>query len=105
MRRFNEQFARVPKSAHVAHRPLRPDENLASVFTWQETRQLTRNLVLHDKNKRYIIEDTPQSRAACGKRCLVSEDVTGHVRIAHNGSALAYRVFDKSPRASSRPRW
>jgi hypothetical protein len=32
---------------HDAHRPVHPNEDLAQIFTWQEKRTMTRNLVVH----------------------------------------------------------
>jgi len=53
---YNERFAREPQSPHDAHRPVRDDEDLALLFTWQEERKLTRNLTLHYKRVVYLVE-------------------------------------------------
>jgi hypothetical protein len=49
MEDYNRRFGRAPKSAHDAHRQLRGDEDLSRIFTWQEERTMSRNLVVHFK--------------------------------------------------------
>jgi transposase len=98
MQEFNRRFARVPKNQHNAHRVLMNHENLDMIFAWQEKRKLTRNLVLHYKNKRYLIEPTMESRAFAGKQCIVYEWENGRVEIECQGTSLPYTVLDKNPR-------
>jgi len=33
---YNQRFGRTPKNGHDAHRPLRNDEDLSHIFSWQE---------------------------------------------------------------------
>jgi hypothetical protein len=35
---YNRRFGRPPRNAHDAHRPLRGDEDLRRIFSWQEER-------------------------------------------------------------------
>src|ERR1700747_1086050 len=49
MEDYNRRFGRTPKNSHDAHRPLRSDEDLSRIFTWQEERMMSRNLVVHFK--------------------------------------------------------
>src|SRR3954471_11338975 len=46
---YNRRFERTAKNGHDAHRPLQGDEDLSRVFTWQEERRMSRNLVVHFK--------------------------------------------------------
>jgi hypothetical protein len=46
---YNRRFGKPPKSDHDSHRPLRPSDDLDEIFTWQEERKVTNNLVLHYK--------------------------------------------------------
>jgi len=55
---YNERFAREPQSPHDAHRPVREDEDVERIFTWQEERKLSKN---------------PDSRLASTRRCTSSE--------------------------------
>ena len=45
---YNARFACEPRSPHDAHRPMRDDENLALIFTWQDERQLSKNRTFPD---------------------------------------------------------
>jgi hypothetical protein len=46
---YNRRFGLPPRNPHDAHRPLRGDEDLLQIFTWQEERVMSRNLVVHFK--------------------------------------------------------
>ncbi|MEM5354497.1 ISNCY family transposase, partial [Paraburkholderia caribensis] len=59
---YNARFAKPPKSAFDAHRPLRADENLDRLMTWRETRRVSKALsVLYDRVL-YLLDDTPDNR-------------------------------------------
>ena len=40
---------RAPRSEHDAHRPLQPSDDLARIFSWQETRLVSKSLTLSYK--------------------------------------------------------
>ena len=92
---FNKRFARPALHAHDAHRPLRADENLPEVFTWQEKRKVSRSLTLHYKRVMYLLEDTDDARAAMGNHVDIVESEDGEIRICHNGKPLPARAFNK----------
>ena len=95
---YNARFGREPASAHDAHRPVRDDENLARIFTWQEDRKLTRNLTLHYKRVIYLVEPGPETLRLAGERCRVHEAADGGIEIFHAGRLLPSRAFfDKNP--------
>jgi len=78
-----------------AHRPVRDDEDLDVIFTWQEERKLSRNLALHYKRVIYLVEPRPETLALVGRRCRVHEREDGRVEFRHAGQLLPYRVhFD-----------
>ena len=54
MEDYNRRFGRTAKNAHDAHRSLRSDEDLSCIFTWQEERTMSRNLVVHFKRVTYL---------------------------------------------------
>jgi hypothetical protein len=58
---YNQRFGRMPKNSHDAHRPLRSDEDLSRIFTWQEERTMSRNLVVHFKRVSYLVEPGPET--------------------------------------------
>jgi len=90
--------SREPASAHDAHRPVWDDEDLARIFTWQEDRQLTRNLTVHYKRLIYLVEPGPQTLRLAGEVCRVQEAADGGIEIFHAGRRLPSRaLFDKNP--------
>ena len=94
---YNRRFAHVPKNPHDAHRPLRADENLTSIFTWQEERKLTRNLTVHFKRVTYLVEPGPDTLPLAGKLVQVYESEDGTVELRCAGRVLPYTLFDKNP--------
>jgi hypothetical protein len=68
MEDYNRRFGRTPKNAHDAHRPPRNDEDLSRIFTWQEERTMSRNLVVHFKRVTYLVEPGPETLPFGGKR-------------------------------------
>ena len=93
MEDFNKRFARSALSAHDAHRPLRPDEELEDIFSWQETRKVTRSLTLQYKRVTYLLDKTDASRQAMGKHVAIYETEDGDVSIRYNGKQLHARAF------------
>jgi transposase len=99
MAAYNERFAREPKSPHNAHRPVRNDEDLDLIFTWQEDRQLSKNLTLSYRRVLVLIEPGPKTLSLGGKTCRVHEHEDGRIEIRHAGQLLPSRAFfDKDPR-------
>ena len=96
---YNERFARDPLSPHDAHRPVRDDEDLDRIFTWQEERKLSRNLTVSYKRVTYLIEPGPETLPLGGNRCRVHEHEDGRIEVRHEGQLLPCRVFgDPDPR-------
>ena len=58
--------------AYDAHRPVRPDEDLAQIFTWQETRRISRHLTVHYKRDLYVLEDSVENRRLRGTTAVIS---------------------------------
>lgn len=98
---YNQRFAREPLSPHDAHRPLRDDEELDVIFTWQEERKLSRSLTLNYKRVIYLVEPGLETLSLIGERCRIHEREDGQVEIRHAGRQLPHRVFfDKHPHVS-----
>jgi transposase len=96
---YNQRFGREPLNPHDAHRPLRDDEDLDLIFTWQEERKLSRNLTFHYKRVMYLVEPGPETLPLAGERCRVHEHEDGHIEVRHGDKALPCRAFfDKVPR-------
>jgi len=97
---YNRRFGRAPVNPHNVHRPLRADEDLSRIFTWQEERTLTGNLVVHFKRVSYLVTPNAETRALGGKRVRILEREDGTVDIRHGEQVLPYSVFDKNPHIS-----
>jgi hypothetical protein len=97
---YNNRFACAPRNACDAHRPLRGDEDLERIFSWQEDRQMTRNLTVHFKRSAYLVTANPETLPLGGKPVRVHEWEDGRVEIRCNGQTLPYTVYDKNPQVS-----
>ena len=95
---YNRKFARTPRNSRNAHRELLPHEDLSRVFSLQEQRRLTRNLTLHYNRVMYVIDSTPASEEARGKRVDIRETEDGSVHIEYRGTELPARAFPKDSR-------
>ena len=96
---YNRRFGREPLSLHDAHRPLRDDEDLDLIFTWQEERKLSRNLTFQYKRVIYLVAPGPETLPLAGARCRVYEHEDGRVEVRHAGQSLPCQVFfDQAPR-------
>ncbi|MGD8863733.1 MAG: ISNCY family transposase [Myxococcales bacterium] len=95
MEDFNRRFGRPALNPHDAHRPLRDDEALPSIFTWQETRKVSRSLTLHYKRVMYILDKTDAARRAMGHLVMIYETDDGEISIRHEGRELPARAFHK----------
>jgi len=94
---YNRRFARAPMNPHDAHRPVQSSEVLSEVFTWQEERTMTRNLVVHYQRRTYLIVPSPESLGFAGRRVCLYEAADGQVEIRCAGHLLPYTVLDKQP--------
>ncbi len=95
---YNERFSREPQDAHDAHRPVRDDEDLEQIFTWQAERKLSKNLTGHYKSILYIVEASPETIPLAGKPCRGYEPEHGPIDIRCQGTPLRSRIFhDKNP--------
>jgi hypothetical protein len=92
---YNERFSKEPFSDHDAHRPVRDDEDLARIFTWQEDRKLSHELTLNYRSGIYLIEPSPQTLGLRGHLCRVHADAEGRVEIRHQGRSLPFRAFEE----------
>ena len=92
---YNERFARPPRDAHDAHRPLRDDESLNLIFAWRELRKVTHNLTLHYERKLYLLPDTADNRRLIGKYIDIYQYPDGKIEIRARGQSLPYSTYDK----------
>ena len=92
---FNARFAVVPHSAHDAHRPLLPTDDLDRSFTWQEARTLSKNLTLQYKKVIYQIQTERPTYAMRHAGVTVCENAEGEIDIRYKQRSLPYSVYRK----------
>jgi transposase len=97
---FNQRFAIQPRSTHNAHRPLASHDNLARIFTWRETRVLSKNLTFQFKNIAYQIQTERPSYAMRNAPVTLSLDAHDHITVLYKGKPLEYTIFHKQPKQS-----
>ena len=94
---FNKPFEKPPKSDFDAHRPLRTDEDLDLIFTWQVQRKVSMSLTLQHDRVRYLLPDTPDARKLIHRYIDVFEYPDGRIELRADGLSLAYVRYDKLP--------
>jgi hypothetical protein len=92
---YNAHFAKPPKSAFDAHRPLRDDEDLDTLLTWRELRRVTKSLTVQYDRVLYLLEDTPANRKWVHRYIDVWEYPDGRIEIRAGGVALPYMPYDR----------
>jgi hypothetical protein len=92
---YNQRFGKTPRNAHNAHRSLRNDEDLDSIFCWREYRKMTKDLTLHYERKLYMVADTPENRRLINKFVEVFQFIDGRIELRVGGKAIPCSVFDK----------
>jgi len=94
---YNKRFAKTPRSTLDAHRPLQSDKNLGTVFSWQEDRKASMNLVVQFQRASYLITPHASTHGLAGQMVRVHQWADGHVEIRHNDRSLAFTLFDQCP--------
>ena len=92
---YNRRFARDPRSEHDAHRPLQSSDDLARVFSWQETRLVSKSLTLNYKRVLYVLDPTDAARAARSKRVGIEEREDGTLSFWYGEHELLATAFPK----------
>ena len=97
---FNRRFAVLPRSSHDAHRTLSKSENLARIFSWQESHVLSNNLTLQFRKTVYQIQVDRPSYAMRKAPVTISLDAQKNVTILYKGKPLPYTTFHKQSKQS-----
>jgi hypothetical protein len=92
---YNRRFARAPRSEHDAHRPLQPSDDLARIFSWQESRVVSKSLTVNYKRVLYVLDPTEAARGARGKRVHIEEREDGSLSFWHGEHELLATAFPK----------
>jgi transposase len=97
---FNRRFAVQPRSTQDAHRPLTPQDDLARLFRWQETRVLSKNLTLQFNKIVYQIQTERPSYAMRNAAVTVCLDDQENITILYKDKSLNYTVFHQQVKQS-----
>jgi hypothetical protein len=92
---YNARFAKPPRSAFDAHRPLRDDEDLDRILTWRVLRKVTNVLTVQYDRVIYLLEDTPANQALIHRYIDVVEYPDGRIEIWADGQPLVYVPYDR----------
>jgi len=92
---FNGRFGKEPRSAYNAHRPLRDDEDLDLILTCRASRCVSNTLTVQYDRVIYLLDDTLVNRGLIHHYLDVYEYPDGRIEIRANGTALAYRQYDR----------
>jgi hypothetical protein len=95
---YNRRFARAARSEYDAHRPLQSSDDLARIFSWQETRLVSKSLTLNYKRVLYVLDPTDAARAARRKRVGIEEREDGTLSFWHGEHELLATAFPKEYR-------
>ncbi len=97
---YNERFGKEPFSDHDAHRPVRDDEDLGRIFTWQEDRKISQELTVSYRTGMFLIDPSPETMSLRGRSCRVHADADGRVEIRCEGQRLPFRAFEQLRRVT-----
>jgi hypothetical protein len=75
---------------------------LDSVFSWQEERTMSRNLVVHYKRVSYLVEPTKDALELGRRKVSRHEWQDGRVEIRCGSLSLPYSTVEKEPHVSPR---
>lgn len=90
---YNRRFAVVPKDPRNAHKTPSQEQNLDLIFTIQEFRQLSKNLIFQYQNVHYQIQTDRQTYALRKARVTVREKKDGSVEVFYKDKPLAFTTY------------
>jgi transposase len=97
MEKFNQRFAKTPKSPLNAHREIPKDLDLDRIFRLRETRYLSKNLTFQYKNKLYQIKTSRPTYALRKAKVDVFENKDGEVLVEYKKQKLSYSIYVERP--------
>src|SRR6266496_5055711 len=95
LQEFNLRFGEEPRSSVDAHRPLTPQEDLARILTWQETRTLSKNLTLQFQKTVYQIQTNRPSYALRKAQVTVCVNAQENITILYNAKPLPFTIYNQ----------
>lgn len=93
---FNRRFAKTPKYQKNLHRPVAETiVALDDIFSWQETRKLSKSLTFRYDKMIYLVEPTEENTRIAGENIKVFDYPDGTLAFKFGHRPLSYQVFDK----------
>ncbi len=92
---YNRRFAVIAKNPNNAHRSLIAEHNLELIFTEQQNRILSKNLMLQYKNIIYQIISDSSTYVLRKAQVTVCEDKEGALRILYKGKELDFIIYNQ----------
>lgn len=93
---FNRRFARAPRYPKNLYRPITEyREEIDDIFSWQETRKLTKSLTFRYDKMIYLVEPTEENSQIASENIQVYEYPDGTLAFKYGYRSLRYQVFDK----------
>ncbi len=97
MEKYNQKFAKEPKSHLNAHREVTKNLNLDYIFNLRETRYLSKNLIFQYKNTLYQIKTDKQTYTLRNAKIKVLEDKNGNILVEYKNKQLSYEIYEERP--------
>jgi transposase len=91
---YNHRFGVVPKDPTNAHKPLLEQHNLEHIFTMQEFRQLSKDLILQYKNVLYQIRTDRESYTMRKAQVTIRERKDGSIAILYKKQQLTFTIYN-----------
>lgn len=96
---FNRRFVRPPRCTKNLHRPIiESDDELDDIFSWQETRKLTKPLTFRYEKIIYLVEPTEENTRITDETIKVYDYPDGALAFKYGHRGLKCQAFDKLER-------
>jgi hypothetical protein len=91
--KYNQKFAKQPRSSFNAHRPLKQKENLQHILCEKTTRKVSKDLEVNFKGKIYQIQAFHQRNRLQGNQINMISTLDGEIVIEYEGKSLNYKML------------
>ncbi|CAK1817335.1 transposase [Vibrio crassostreae] len=93
---FNHRFAKPAQYPKNMHRPVRESkQELNDIFSWQETRKLSKSLTFQYDKMIYLIEPTEENSRLTHENVKILDYPNGEITIQYGHRKLEFKTFDK----------
>ena len=93
---YNARFAVAPFKAEDAHiKLIEKPKDYELNFTLQESRKISKDLMVSYKNKKYVIKKPEKARRLSQAKVTICEAKSGKITILYKEQSLDYQVYNK----------